>query len=291
MSAVRDRLSLPLLWLDTLWLQVSGTLCNIACKHCFVSAGPKVDLHKMMSVEQVERALDDGAGAGMRSVWFTGGEPLLHPNILELVDLALARAPLGILTNGMLITDGLADALAERFVRAPYNLEIRVSLDGRSPEENDRIRGRGVFDAACEGIRRLAARGVEPIVAASILNDLDGPTQAQFADLLRSLGVSKPRVKWIPAFRLGRESARKGGRAYHDWEKLGPEEVADPEAPSRLQCGTSRCVTSEGAFPCPILVNEPSYRLGATLGEALRPHPVDHRACHTCWSEAFSCSV
>lgn len=286
-----ERLSLPFLYLDTLWIQVSGTLCNIACKHCFVSAGPKVELHGMMTVEQVARALADGESAGMRSVWFTGGEPFLHPRILELVDLALARGPLGVLSNGMLVDDGLAAALGERVRTSPYSLEVRVSLDGRTAAENDRIRGRGVFDAACEGIRRLAANGVEPIVAVSVLDDGGEGDQAAFADLLRSLGVTRPRVKWIPPFRIGREATRRGGRGYHAWETLGPEELADPQASQRLMCGTGRCVTRNGAFPCPILINEPGHRMGDALGDALRPNPVDHRACHTCWVEAFSCSV
>ena len=82
-----------------------------------------------------------------------------------------------------------------------------------------------------------------------------------------------------------------GGRDYHPWEKLTEQEVADPEAPFRLQCGTSRCVTSEGVFACPILINEPAFRLGDRLSDGLGPNPVDHRACHTCWVEAFSCSV
>jgi MoaA/NifB/PqqE/SkfB family radical SAM enzyme len=282
---------LPLLWLDTLWIQVSGTLCNIACTHCFVSAGPNVQTHRLMTAAQVTRALDDGVAAGMRSVWYTGGEPFQHPGILELADLALERAPLGILTNGMLIDDALAAALGERFRAAPYNLEIRVSLDGHDAATNDRVRGKGVFDAACAGIARLVNHGLEPVIAVSQLDGVGNDEQARFTELLRSLGVVRPRLKWIPPFRIGRESGRRGGRAYHAWERLTAEEVADPEAPHRLQCGTSRCVTSEGAFACPILVNEPAFRLGDTLADALRPHPVDHRACHTCWVEGFSCAT
>src|SRR5690554_4071844 len=36
--------------LDTLWLQVSGTLCNLACLHCFISCGPKNNNHEMMTL-------------------------------------------------------------------------------------------------------------------------------------------------------------------------------------------------------------------------------------------------
>lgn len=285
------RPTLPLLWLDTLWVQVTGTVCNIACKHCFISCGPNVETHRMMSVTQIRRALDDGVDAGMRSVWYTGGEPLLHPSLLELVDLALARTPLGILTNGMGIDDAMAESLALRFREALYNLEIRVSLDGHDAATNDRIRGKGVFDATCAGIARLAAHGIEPVVAVALVDGAVSADQQTFARLLRSLGVTRPRVRWIPPFRLGREATRRGGRPYREWEHLTQTEVEDPEAPHRLQCGTSRCVTAEGAFPCPILINEPSFRLGNSLADALRPHPVDHRACHTCWVEGFSCSA
>ena len=49
--------------LDTLWLQVTGTLCNLACLHCFISCGPKNDSHAFMTLEQVRDAL---AAAGIR---------------------------------------------------------------------------------------------------------------------------------------------------------------------------------------------------------------------------------
>jgi MoaA/NifB/PqqE/SkfB family radical SAM enzyme len=244
-----------------------------------------------MSRMDVDKALADGASAGMRSVWYTGGEPFVHPDILGLIDAALELAPLGILTNGMLIDETMAAALGERFRDSAYNLELRVSLDGSTAEANDHVRGRGVFEQTCAGIRALAKHGVEPIVAVSQLDDTDGLEQGRFVDLLRSLGVTRPRVKWIPAFRIGREATRRGGRAYRPWERLTAEDLVDPEAPLRLQCGTGRCVTSEGVFACPILINEPAWKMGDTVAEALRPNRVDHEACHTCWVEAFSCSA
>ena len=53
-------LELPFLYLDTLWLQVTGTVCNIACLHCFITCGPKNHTHTMMSTSSVEEALDTG---------------------------------------------------------------------------------------------------------------------------------------------------------------------------------------------------------------------------------------
>lgn len=279
---------LPFLHLDCLWLQVTGTVCNIACRHCFISCGPKVKIHDLMTVEQVARAIETAAAQGARSYAFTGGEPFLHPEILELVDLALARGSLDILTNGMLITEALARALAGRAAASPHSLDIRVSLDGIDAAENDAIRGRGVFEAAVEGIRNLVAVGLEPVVAVTTLaarhESPEGRTA--FLERLRELGMRQPRLKLIPPFKLGREE-RRGG-AYADWERVTAD-MLDAEAPWKLQCGTSRMVTNRGAWPCPILVNVDAARMGDTLEEALGPCALADQACHTCFVEGFTC--
>ncbi|MFT4625702.1 MAG: MoaA/NifB/PqqE/SkfB family radical SAM enzyme [Myxococcota bacterium] len=277
-------------WLDTLWLQVTGTVCNIACKHCFISCGPKVTTHDLMSVAAVSEALDDACERGLRAAWFTGGEPFIHPQIRELITETLRQVPLGILTNGMLIDAELAQWLEAASQRSDYNLEIRVSLDGCTREDNDRVRGRGVFDKTTLGIANLARVGLEPIIAVTLLDD-GTATRAAFVELLRGLGVRQPRVKWIPPFRIGREERRRGGRAYAEYERLTTADLDVPDAAHRLQCGTSRTVTSQGVFPCPILINEPEHRLGERLGDAMGPHRVDHPACSTCWAEGFSCSA
>lgn len=283
-----ERLALPFLYLDTLWLQVTGTLCNIACRHCFISCGPKVDKHKLMSRELCKQSMDDAVRGGVREIWFTGGEPFLHPEMLDILDDALALAPAGVLSNGMLITPEIAGALGERFRAAPYNLEIRISLDGPDEQSNDRIRGKGVFDATCQGIRNLADAGVELIVAVSVLDD-EAPNRDAFIELLKELGVPRPRVKWIPVFRIGREAGRQ--RSYQPWEVLAAEDLAVEDAAVRLMCGTGRTVTSEGVFPCPILINEPAFRMGDRLSDAGDAAFVDHPACSTCWQESFSCST
>lgn len=279
---------LPFLHLDTLWLQVTGTVCNIACRHCFISCGPKVDRHKMMSRAQVAAAIDAAAGEGCRAWYFTGGEPFLHPEILDLIDLALARGPLGILSNGMLIDAAMAEALAARFRASDYSLDLRISLDGLSAAENDPIRGPGVFEAACAGIRRLCAAGLEPALAVTTVHAEHGSAAGRqaFFELLRQLGVTRPRVKLIPPFHIGREARRAGpygAEAFVSAEELGPD------APWVLQCGTSRMVTAEGVYACPILIDVPAARMGETVAEALRPVSLAHPACYTCHVEGFSC--
>ena len=227
--------SVPFAHLDTVWVQLTGTVCNIACRHCFIGCGPKVTRHQVMSTASVLSTLAEAENLGTRAVWFTGGEPTLHPDFLFLCETTLERFPLGVLTNGMLIDDTLAGRLAEISNRSEYSLEVRVSLDGSDVQSNDRIRGAGVFRKTCDGIASLAKAGLLPVVAVAIVED--GPPQARssFVQLLRELGVDRPRVKWIPSFRIGREATRRGGRAYRAEEHIRPEEIAStPDAAFRL---------------------------------------------------------
>src|SRR6185437_7304711 len=94
----------------------------------------------------------------------TGGEPFMHPDLHELVALTLKQGPVTILTNGMLIGVAEATWVAETQRTSAYSLDLRVSLDGRTAEQNDPIRGKRTFAKITAGIRQLAAYGVNPII-------------------------------------------------------------------------------------------------------------------------------
>ncbi|HZI89846.1 MAG TPA: radical SAM protein, partial [Candidatus Polarisedimenticolia bacterium] len=204
---------LPFRSLDTVWIQITGTLCNIACRHCFVSAGPKSTSLAVMSRAQVESALEEARDLGARDAYFTGGEPFLHPEIRALIDFTLERMPLTILTNATLIDDDLASWIGARFASSRYSFDLRVSLDGATGETNDRVRGRGVYRDVVEALRRLAREGVSPVVTVVEHEDALKAAEARvaFTEFLRGIGLSRPRVKFLPLLRLGREEGRSRG--------------------------------------------------------------------------------
>lgn len=277
---------LPLRSLETLWLQVTGTLCNIACRHCFITCGPKNRTHDMMTRQQVEDALASARTMGVREYYFTGGEPFLHPEIFELIDMTLAQGPLSILTNGILIDDDVARALRERFDASPYSFDLRVSLDGTTPEENDPIRGKGTFEKILAGTRALADAGLNPVLTVTEVGDASEASRDRFRALLRGLGIDKPRTKFLAPFRIGREERRE--RAYYAYERLREGDLLEGEEET-LQCSSCRMVTNRGAWPCPILINEDDARMGDTLADAIAPIRLSHPACYTCHVEGVSC--
>ena len=104
--------SVPLRRLSAVWIQITGTWCNLRCTHCLNASGPDEPWLPPMPAEDVARHVEDAARLGVREVYFTGGEPFLHPSILDLLALSLGRMPTTVLTNGTRITEGVADRLA-----------------------------------------------------------------------------------------------------------------------------------------------------------------------------------
>ncbi len=135
-------------------------LCNLRCRECWLygdSSGENDWLEEVkreqMSVEMWNGLVDELATQPLPpSISIMGGEPLIHPNIIELIQQAKTRAPgcwIDMSTNGTLLPRK-ADALVEAGIDIIY-----ISLDGPTPEINNPIRGRTSFARAMGGLQSL----------------------------------------------------------------------------------------------------------------------------------------
>ena len=275
--------------LDTLWFQVTGTICNLRCTHCFISCAPDNHAFEFLALEEVERWLERSVRWGVKDYYFTGGEPFMHVDLPRMLELALERGPATVLTNGTLLPRRRLEPIARAAREALYSLEIRVSIDGPSPETNDPIRGEGTFDRAMEGVRTLLEHGFLPIITATQVwePERDEEVRQAFVARLRELGYEHPRLKILPSLRIGREALR--ARGYDDDERVTPE-MMEGYDPGQLLCSSSRVVTNRGVYVCPILLESEEARLGETLEEADVPFRLDRPACYTCWLHGAICS-
>ncbi|MBZ0111406.1 MAG: radical SAM protein [Thermoanaerobaculia bacterium] len=274
--------------LDTLWFQVAGTVCNLACTHCFISCSPTNHTHEMMDLATVRTYLEEAATLGVKETYFTGGEPFLNPDMEAILEAALAFGPTSVLTNGLLLDPERCRRLSGLSERSDYSLDLRVSLDGYTAEEHDAIRGAGAFGRALEGIRNLHSAGLNPVITVTEVYDENGSVagKQRFFDLIAGLGITRPRLKMMPVFQIGAEAERHA--AYESWQRLS--ETDTPEGGwDHLQCSNSRMATGQGVWVCPILVNEPSGKMGERLADTLGDFPLGHSACWTCHVYGVSC--
>jgi len=130
--------------------------CNLKCLHCYARAVEKGN-GKELTGEQARSMIDDLAGFGVPVILFSGGEPLMRDDLVDLASYAVDKGIRAVIsTNGSMITKKKANAL--RNVGLSY---VGVSLDGME-EVNDRFRGeKGAFKEAMEGIKNCQDAGLK----------------------------------------------------------------------------------------------------------------------------------
>jgi SynChlorMet cassette radical SAM/SPASM protein ScmF len=142
--------------------------CNLACRHCWIA--PKFQsgevVYSHLPFDMIQDIVHQAKPLGLTSIKLTGGEPLLHPDIVRILQFARAeQVGCTIETNGILCTRELAEEIAQcpgRFVS--------VSLDGADAETNEWVRGvPGSFEAACQGIKNLVQAGVQPQIILTVM--------------------------------------------------------------------------------------------------------------------------
>lgn len=133
-----------------------GQRCNLKCVHCYSQSQDR-SYSGELSTEEGKALIEDLARFGSPVILFSGGEPLLRPDLLPLAQLATDRGVRAVIsTNGTLISKEMAGALKR--IGLSY---VGVSLDGMR-ETNDRFRGvEGAFDAALKGMRNCREAGIK----------------------------------------------------------------------------------------------------------------------------------
>ncbi|SFI75376.1 radical SAM protein [Celeribacter neptunius] len=291
------RATVALNGLQTLWFN-TGTLCNITCVNCYIDSSPSNDALTYLSTAEVETYLDElhTRKDRPREIAFTGGEPFMNPEMIQMARAALTRGyELLILTNAMRpmqrpqVQEGLI-ALNRDF---PEKLTLRVSLDHFAEAHHDEMRGAGSYRVTLAGMDWLRDHGIPMAVAArSLWHDSEAETRAGFAALFAErryeIDAENPGMTVIfPEMDLSAEVPEITTAC---WGILGKD-------PKDVMCASSRMVVKrKGQRPsvvaCTLLPYEAEFDLGATLEEASRDVALNHPHCAKfCVLGGASCSV
>lgn len=155
--------------------------CNLACAGCGKIQYPAHILKKNLSPEQCFRAVEE-CGAPMVSI--PGGEPLLHPQIKEIVEGLVARKKyIYLCTNALLLKEKVG-----QFTPSKY-LTFSVHLDGEREHHDFSVCREGGFDQAVEGIREAVKRGFRVTTNTTLFEGADPASVRRFFDEVMGLGV------------------------------------------------------------------------------------------------------
>ena len=126
--------------------------CNLSCRYCRACATPSPDPDEL-SLEEAQAFLDSIVPLQPMLI-LSGGEPLLRPDIFQIIRHAVSLGlRVSLASNGTLITPEVADKIAASGVS-----RVSISLDGASAEKHDQSRGPGTFRAALNGMENLRGK-------------------------------------------------------------------------------------------------------------------------------------
>lgn len=174
----------------TLFVEITNK-CNQKCLHCFANSDSESDTTTLDDKEWY-KLFDQLAELENTQLFFTGGEPLEHPSLINFISYASSKSiPIILGTNATLITPQIAEELHIAGVN-----EARVSLDGASAETHDVLRGNGSFEKTKNGIISLVNEGVAVSIRTTVTK-LNYQELDKIIDLVVDLGVFDWEVKHI----------------------------------------------------------------------------------------------
>ena len=195
------RAEVALVSLETLWIN-TGTLCNIECKNCYIKSSPTNDQLVYFSYEDAVAIYDEISSLKLRTpeISFTGGEPFMNPQILEMIETALKRGfKVLVLTNAMQpmqrkrIKQGLLD------LSATYGkkLSLRISLDHYTQELHEAERGPQTWSKVIDGLDWLAEHNFDMAIAGrTCWGELESKEREGYAQLIKKHKAEIPAERY-----------------------------------------------------------------------------------------------
>ena len=288
------RASVTLQKLETLWIN-TGTLCNLACKTCYIESSPTNDALVYMTLAEVDAFLDEAEALGIHEIGFTGGEPFINPDMVAMMRSALKRGfEVLVLTNAMRPMRRFDDQLAALRTEFDQQLTMRVSLDHYTQALHEAERGPNSWAKAIAGCRWLSEHGFRLAIAGrSLVGESEAAARAGYAGLFAENGLSID--AFDPAalvlFPEMDDAADVPEISEGCWDVLGI-------APASMMCSSSRMVVKrKGAarptvVACTLIPYDDRFALGETLAGAQGAVSLNHPHCaRFCVLGGASCSA
>ncbi len=269
--------------LETLWF-CTGTLCNLACRNCYIESSPRNDALAYLSAAEVTGYLDEieRDGLGTRTIAFTGGEPFMNPDFLAILEETLERGYEAlVLTNATKPMMKVRERLRTVRARHGERFTLRVSADHYRRDLHEAERGPKSWDPMLRGLCWLAEHGFRVDVAGRRhCGESEAAMREGYQALFNARGIALD--AFDPA-RLVLFPEMDRNRAVPEisegcWRKLD-------RSPDEMMCASARMVLKrKGAqrpvvVPCTLLPYSPVFELGYTLVESFTEVPLNHPHC------------
>lgn len=232
--------------------------CNLQCEHCYMYA--QRSRWKTLSADEYRTIFEGLSRNGIKEATFTGGEPLMRPDLWEIIKNAReAGLAAKIFSNGTLWNDSDIERARDFAVKA------QISIDGVDESSSSAVRGTGVFAKAKNVAIRLSEAGVDVEIATTPTLATIEAIEHGYSNFVKEMREKcGPKIKFKVSLDLmpGRNISRMTPQQKKEYEQKGRflYSIANPEGTQipffdeyrkgqgRIVCGLGRLVFSPDGF-------------------------------------------
>ncbi len=257
--------------LQVLFIEMTAQNCNLKCKHCYIEFKDK-KVKDYIQIDKIKQALNCINKEELKYITLTGAEPMMHPDFNQILRLCLKTSSVIINTNALNINDKKARFLrkVEEENDLGHEIIFMISIDNYDEKENDLLRGRGSFRKSIHAIQSLVKYDFNPIITIVNYNNEDETLlKSKFKELCASINfeTSDINYKIIPLIEKGKRNNLPDDL---DYDKLN------------LDCTTSRTLTINGVFTCPLLSSDNRGKCGSDFNDFSKKNYLETEYCSQC---------
>jgi sulfatase maturation enzyme AslB (radical SAM superfamily) len=276
--------------LRELWFH-TGTACNLACPFCLEGSKPGDARLGRITLAEAKPFVDEAVALGVEQLSFTGGEPFVVKDFVNILRYASQFRPCLVLTNGTApLRKRLRQIAALR--TQPQPIAFRVSIDYPDRGRHDTARGSGAFDEAWTALEELHALGFKVSIARQVDKGEDAAAVTRvYAGLLAQHGLpSTTMLVGFPDFLLPGAHPEVPSITEHCMTAYQSEDTR-----RAFMCAFSKMIVKKDGrlrvYACTLVDDDPDYDLGGTLAESLPKRiTLQHHRCYSCFAYGSSCS-
>jgi len=276
--------------LKELWFH-TGTACNLACPFCLEGSSPGDNRLQRITLEDAKPLMDEALQLGVEQFSFTGGEPFIVKDFVNILRYAAELKPCLVLTNG---TDPVLKRMQQiaGLSSCANPIRFRISIDYTDEQQHDAGRGAGSFLQSLEAIRTLAGLGFDVSVARQMEADENtAKAEGEYRQLFLEHGIdASTRIVSFPDF--GTPNSRSDVPEITENCMTG---FQTEESRKAFMCAFSKMVIKKNGdmrvYACTLVDDDPRYDMGGSLTEAEdKPVLLAHHRCYSCFKFGSSCS-
>lgn len=276
--------------LQELWFHV-GTACNLKCPFCLEGSKPGDKRLQPMTLSDVKPYIDKALTLNVERLSFTGGEPFVIKDFVNILNYAAQHKPCLVLTNG---TKPVLQRMQhiKRLANTLHPISFRISIDYPNEEKHEKGRGKNSFKEALEGIRQLTEAGFNVSVARQMNKEEDtSNVNKEYQTLFNTYNIDEStHIVSFPDFSTPFQNSDTPEITENCMTQYHTE-----EGRKAFMCAYSKMIVKIDnkmrIYACTLVDDNAGYDLGSDLEKSLKERiMMKHHRCYSCFAYGASCS-